>query len=205
MPTTRAILAELTSRELREMVDGRGLQVRDRRVKARLVDAVARSRKARIGEILPDLSRDRLKELCRAFDLDDSGRKKADLVARLVGTTREVKRDGSAAPAADSGPAMSEAEPSADLLSVSQLERYLWSAADILRGSIDSSDYKSYIFGLLFLKRLSDRFEEEAESSLRTASRRQWHGPTWTNTSSSCPTGRGGARSRSRPRISARR
>ena len=58
---------------------------------------------------------------------------------------------------------MSEPEPSADLLSVSQLERYLWSAADILRGSIDSSDYKSYIFGLLFLKRLSDRFEEEAE------------------------------------------
>ena len=59
--------------------------------------------------------------------------------------------------------AIGEPEPSPELLSVSQLERYLWSAADILRGSIDSSDYKSYIFGLLFLKRLSDRFEEEAE------------------------------------------
>ena len=51
----------------------------------------------------------------------------------------------------------------ANKLSVTQLEQYLWSAADILRGSIDSSDYKTYIFGLLFLKRLSDRFEEEAE------------------------------------------
>jgi type I restriction enzyme M protein len=39
-----------------------------------------------------------------------------------------------------------------------QLEGYLWAAADILRGSIDSSDYKNFIFGLLFLKRLSDRF-----------------------------------------------
>ncbi|MEO8902619.1 MAG: class I SAM-dependent DNA methyltransferase [Polyangiaceae bacterium] len=52
-------------------------------------------------------------------------------------------------------------------LSVDKLERYLWSAADILRGSIDSSDYKNYIFGLLFLKRLSDRFEEECEALLR--------------------------------------
>ena len=51
----------------------------------------------------------------------------------------------------------------ANRLSITQLEQYLWSAADILRGSIDSSDYKTYIFGLLFLKRLSDRFEEEAE------------------------------------------
>ena len=53
--------------------------------------------------------------------------------------------------------------PLTGTLTVDQLEGYLWSAADILRGSIDSSDYKNYIFGLLFLKRLSDRFEEETE------------------------------------------
>ena len=162
MPTKRAILAELTSHELRGAVDGYALQVEDRRVKAQLVDALARSRKARVAEMLQGLSRDRLKELCRGFGLDDSGRKKADLAARLVGSTGVAKRDGRAAPAGDSGSAVGEPEPPADLLSVSQLERYLWSAADILRGSIDSSDYKSYIFGLLFLKRLSDRFEEEA-------------------------------------------
>ena len=163
MPTKPTILAELTIHELRAVVDTNGLQVEDRRGKVHLVDAVARSRKARIGEILPDLTRDRLKELCRAFDLDDSGRKKADLVARLVGQDGATKRGGGAVATADSGPSTSEREPSPELLSVSQLERYLWSAADILRGSIDSSDYKSYIFGLLFLKRLSDRFEEEAQ------------------------------------------
>ena len=87
MPTKRAILAELTSHELRGAVDGYALQVGDRRVKTQLVDALARSRKARVEQILQGLSRDRLKELCRGFDLDDSGRKKADLVARLVGPT----------------------------------------------------------------------------------------------------------------------
>ena len=163
MPTKRAVLAELTSQELRDGLDGCGLQVDDRRVRAQLVGALARSRKARVEQILQGLSRDRLKELCRGFGRDDSGRKKADLVARLVGPTGAVKRASDAVPATDSGAPPSEPEPLADLLSVSQLERYLWSAADILRGSIDSSDYKSYIFGLLFLKRLSDRFEEEAE------------------------------------------
>jgi type I restriction enzyme M protein len=38
-------------------------------------------------------------------------------------------------------------------LDLPSLEAWLWGSADILRGSIDSSDYKNYIFGLLFLKR----------------------------------------------------
>ncbi|MFC3958348.1 type I restriction-modification system subunit M [Halovivax cerinus] len=48
-------------------------------------------------------------------------------------------------------------------LELETLRTHLWEAADILRGSIDSADYKNYIFGLLFLKRVNDRFEEETE------------------------------------------
>ena len=46
-------------------------------------------------------------------------------------------------------------------LTLPQLEQFLWRSADILRGKIDSSDYKKYIFGLLFYKRISDVWDEE--------------------------------------------
>lgn len=52
-------------------------------------------------------------------------------------------------------------------LSLDRLESWLWDSANILRGSIDSSDFKNYIFGLLFLKRSNDVFEEEVEAIMQ--------------------------------------
>lgn len=51
-------------------------------------------------------------------------------------------------------------------MKLEELERHLWGAADILRGAIDAADFKHYIFGLLFYKRLCDVWEEEYEQLL---------------------------------------
>lgn len=179
----RDTLCLLKRDELLALLDALDLDVPDRRRKDDIVDALARTRKAAIEDILAALSRDRLKEMCREVGLDDGGREKALIVARLLGredeaapppTTRTARPTERPAPARQ---AVRETTKMADApkttkkptrtsngkLTLPQLERHLYAAADILRGKMDASEFKEYIFGMLFLKRCSDQFDARRE------------------------------------------
>lgn len=51
-------------------------------------------------------------------------------------------------------------------VSLGQLESHLWEAANILRGPVDAADFKTYVFPLLFFKRISDVHDEEYQTAL---------------------------------------
>ena len=45
-------------------------------------------------------------------------------------------------------------------------EQKIWAAADILRGNMDAGEYKHVVLGLIFLKYISDKFEERYQELL---------------------------------------
>jgi type I restriction enzyme M protein len=49
-----------------------------------------------------------------------------------------------------------------------ELESYLDKAADILRGNADHSEFRGYVFALLFFKRINDCYEEEVRTQTDT-------------------------------------
>lgn len=58
-------------------------------------------------------------------------------------------------------------------LTQQQLENHLWGAANILRGKTAGQDYKNYILGLMFYKRLCDQWELEADEAIAEQERQQ--------------------------------
>jgi type I restriction enzyme M protein len=185
---TRAVLDALKRESLHRIADAEKIELADRRALDSMRETLGRSSALTLETILGHLSRDELKTVCQALGLDDSGREKEELRERILSAKgRVVSVSDSALGASDpprrNGPRTTEepaATPSPDgKLTLQALEAHLWASADILRGSIDAADFKNYIFGLLFLKRVSDVFEEEAEKLERAGKQKKfaWEDP----------------------------
>ncbi|MEM9453758.1 MAG: SAP domain-containing protein [Myxococcota bacterium] len=101
-PSKRSILQGLTVGRLRQLCRDFEIGGVGRARKQALVDALVRARQAKVQEILGRSGRDELKAICRAHGLDDTGRQKARLVARILG--EESMGSGSSSFASSSAP-----------------------------------------------------------------------------------------------------
>jgi type I restriction enzyme M protein len=157
MPSKRQIVELLKRDELLAVVDQFGLEPPDRRGKDGLVNTVTSSRKATLNEILVIFKRATLKELCRGLGLDTSGKKKQSLVDRLTGVSAVAKSSFSL-----KHPPKPEPKPESKQKAKNEkgFEESLWDSANRLRGSVESSEYKHVVLSLIFLKFVSDKFEE---------------------------------------------
>ena len=87
MVQRRRILEALTRARLADLATEFGLAGLSGKSKDAVVQAIAGARAVKTASLLETLSRDELKSLCRTFGLDDGGRDKQSLIARLAGSS----------------------------------------------------------------------------------------------------------------------
>ncbi len=188
MPTKRQVLEQLKRDELIAAVERFELPVADRRVRDLLIAALGSSRRATLPEILDGFKRDRLKELCRGLGLDDGGREKALIVARLAGRSPAAKApvqaklgltpkgEAKAKAVKPLRPRKPKPEPA---VPNNELEKRLWGAADELRANskLKASEYSVPVLGLIFLRYADDKFAAVEQQLAGRVSRRRTIGP----------------------------
>lgn len=161
----RRVLEVLNKPDLAMLVSTYDIKA-DKRSAKSMLEALSSANNVTLTDIIQPLPLELLKMVCQSWGIDEHSTSAQTLRSRVLEVYESSPQ--TTLPFAEMTDTDIEAQSTyptsgSDKLTVDALERHLWSAADILRGSIDSSDYKQYIFGLLFLKRLSDVFVEEAQ------------------------------------------
>ena len=160
-PTKKTVLATLNKKRLVGLAQDLELGIVASASKDEFIDALAGHRKLAFEALLEALNRAELKAACQAHDLDDGGRAKAEIVARLLGQDQlplalpaKPLRMTATEPAADP-PAPAPAPAAAkQFTGFSEITSFLWSVADRLRGSYKQADYGKVILPFTVLRRL---------------------------------------------------
>lgn len=181
-PTKRSSLETLKRPRLIELAEAFDVEVSSRAKHGELVDALVAARSVRLEEVLVTLSRDELKAICDAHELDRSGRAKAPIVARILGhdadaspvegpkapSRKGAKRKGKKAAIADDDV---DASGNGGVLG---FENELWGMADQLwtNSALQPAEYSTPILALIFLKYADHKFAQ-VETELAAKQRRR--------------------------------
>lgn len=161
----RQALSTLGRDRLSTLTEHFGLDVEDRRVLDQHIDALVRARAVDFTEVLGLLKREELQGVCEALGVDRSGREKEALVARILAAGPATGDETAPAKAKAEEYVQGEVTPKPKKATKAKggdlgFEDKLWQAADELRGNMDAAEYKHVVLGLIFLKYVSDAFEE---------------------------------------------
>ena len=148
----------------------------DKRSSVAMRERLRGARRARPEELLAPLRVAEVRRVCELLGVDGGGRKpelRERLLAAGAGPVRKQpasatrtgkKRNGRKRPAAGATAVATkprrEARTSAQTTATTGYETELWAAANTLRGNMDAAEYKHVVLGLIFLKYISDAFEE---------------------------------------------
>lgn len=165
MPSKRQILAVLSKAQLLGIATHFGVDIPRSARMEEIADTLARKHSVQpeaflIRQLFP---RDDLKALCRKLDLDDSGKEIQPIIDRILGASgasivQPKPIPKVIVPMSEAKPEKAKKVPKAT--TEEPLEKKLWASADKLRKNIDAAEYKHVVLGLVFLKYISDAFEE---------------------------------------------
>lgn len=169
----RVALEQLGRDRLIAITDDFGLEVGDKRVVENHVSTLLRSKSIEFEQVLGLLKREELQAICAALGLDQGGREKDLLVKRILGADERAQTELKLEePKPEETP---RSEPAARRTKSQKnggdlgFEEKLWQAADKLRNNMDAAEYKHVVLGLIFLKYISDAFEERRTQLLAEA------------------------------------
>lgn len=167
MNLKHAILSSFGRDDLKSLLDEHGIDGVDRRSVDAMRAQLERSRSVSVETLLGGMRKDKIRQVCEDIGVRSAGTKR-ELIDRLISNgSASMKSTGSGKKTmSENSETQPAEEPKAErsnggALDLPALEQWLWDAACTIRGPIDAPKYKNYILPLIFLKRLSDVFDDE--------------------------------------------
>ena len=165
MDLKQTVLDYMTVKQMRAAADHAGIDLIERRSRLVVQEGLERSPQADPGLLLGCMKEAEVKLVCDEMGISSTGRK-TELIDRLLsgsGARPKPVSKGSAPDASGAKPKRSrkrsDSKPTGNGATTGY-EAELWGMANTLRGSMDAAEYKHVVLGLLFLKYVSDAFEE---------------------------------------------